>query len=139
MVKETGGKGPYCSLVLAVVVMKDVLVFICFAVNLEFTRMVSHRRQALCSRRNKFPDSLRARAVCETLGDVVQMQVTKSEGGMQLVRIMQPFVSLVLSAVWGVLAGYGMSAFTQWRPAWKSMAPLTHRLPQVLLLRCCSL
>lgn len=41
VVKETGGKGPYCSLILAVVVMKDVLVFICFALNLEFARMVS--------------------------------------------------------------------------------------------------
>ena len=40
VVKETGGKGPYCSLILAVVVMKDVLVFVCFAVNVEFTRMV---------------------------------------------------------------------------------------------------
>lgn len=42
VVKETGGKGPYCSLILAVVVMKDVLVFICFALNLEFARMVRH-------------------------------------------------------------------------------------------------
>ena len=41
VVKETGGKGPYCSLILAVVVMKDVLVFICFALNVEFARMVS--------------------------------------------------------------------------------------------------
>ena len=40
VVKETGGKGPYCSLVLAVVVMKDVLVFICFALILEFVRVV---------------------------------------------------------------------------------------------------
>ena len=42
VVKETGGKGPYCSLILAVVVMKDVLVFVCFALNVEFARMVSH-------------------------------------------------------------------------------------------------
>lgn len=40
VVKETGGKGPYCSLILAVVVMKDVLVFVCFALNVEFARMV---------------------------------------------------------------------------------------------------
>lgn len=40
VLKETGGKGPYCSLVLAVVVMKDVLVFVCFALNLEFVRVV---------------------------------------------------------------------------------------------------
>jgi len=45
VVKETGGKGPYCSLILAVVVMKDVLVFVCFAVNLEFTRMLQMSKE----------------------------------------------------------------------------------------------
>lgn len=35
MLREVGGKGPYCSLVMAVVVVKDVLVFVAFAINLE--------------------------------------------------------------------------------------------------------
>ncbi|KAK9793176.1 hypothetical protein WJX73_005312 [Symbiochloris irregularis] len=40
VLRETDGKGPYCSLVMAVVVMKDVLVFICFAINIEYVRVV---------------------------------------------------------------------------------------------------
>ncbi|KAL4419768.1 hypothetical protein ABPG75_006866 [Micractinium tetrahymenae] len=38
VVKETDGKGPYCSLVMAVVVVKDVLLFAGFAVNIELAR-----------------------------------------------------------------------------------------------------
>ena len=41
VLRETDGKGPYCSLVMAVVVMKDVLVFVCFAINIEYVRVVS--------------------------------------------------------------------------------------------------
>lgn len=51
VVKETGGKGPYCSLILAVVVMKDVLVFVCFALNVEFARMVRQWTLHFISRR----------------------------------------------------------------------------------------
>lgn len=40
MLRETDGKGPYCSLVMAVVVVKDVVVFLCFAINIEFVRVV---------------------------------------------------------------------------------------------------
>ena len=40
VLKETDGKGPYCSLVMAVVVVKDVLLFACFAVNMELARAV---------------------------------------------------------------------------------------------------
>ena len=32
---ETEGKGSFCSMVMAVVVAKDILVFCCFAINLE--------------------------------------------------------------------------------------------------------
>lgn len=35
VLKETEGKGSFCSLVMAVVVAKDVLLFCCFAINLE--------------------------------------------------------------------------------------------------------
>lgn len=35
VLKETAGKGSFCSLVMAVVVAKDILVFCCFAINLE--------------------------------------------------------------------------------------------------------
>lgn len=41
MLKETEGKGPYCSLVMAVVVVKDVLLFVTFAVNIELARAVT--------------------------------------------------------------------------------------------------
>lgn len=40
VLKETEGKGPYCSLVMAVVVVKDVVVFILFAITLEMTNLV---------------------------------------------------------------------------------------------------
>lgn len=41
VVRETDAKGPFCSTVLAVVVVKDVLLFICLAMNLEFANIVS--------------------------------------------------------------------------------------------------
>jgi hypothetical protein len=41
VLKETEGKGPYCSLVMAVVVVKDVLLFAAFAVNVELFKAVS--------------------------------------------------------------------------------------------------
>ena len=40
VLKETAGKGAFCSLVMAVVVVKDILVFCCFAVNLELSTVV---------------------------------------------------------------------------------------------------
>ncbi|KAL4856974.1 hypothetical protein ACK3TF_002671 [Chlorella vulgaris] len=40
VLKETEGKGPYCSLVMAVVVVKDVLLFAAFAVNVELFKAV---------------------------------------------------------------------------------------------------
>ena len=40
ILRETDGKGPYCSLVMAVIVVKDVIVFMCFAINIEFVRVV---------------------------------------------------------------------------------------------------
>jgi len=40
VLKETEGRGPYCSLVMAVVVTKDVLVFICFSLNIELSALV---------------------------------------------------------------------------------------------------
>lgn len=43
MLKETEGRGPYCSLVMAVVVTKDVLVFICFSLNVELSALVLPR------------------------------------------------------------------------------------------------
>jgi hypothetical protein len=51
VLKETAGKGTFCSLVMAVVVVKDILVFCCFAVNLELSTVVRplvHVRRPLC-------------------------------------------------------------------------------------------
>ncbi len=48
VLKETEGRGPYCSLVMAVVVTKDVLVFICFSLNVEISALVRLARQ-LCT------------------------------------------------------------------------------------------
>ena len=41
VLRETEAAGPYCSLVMAVVVVKDVLVFVMFATNLEVASVVS--------------------------------------------------------------------------------------------------
>lgn len=41
VLKEMDGKGPFCSLVMAVVVVKDVIVIIAFALNIELIRSVS--------------------------------------------------------------------------------------------------
>lgn len=40
VIRETDAKGPFCSTVMAVVVVKDVLLFMCLAINLEFANMV---------------------------------------------------------------------------------------------------
>ena len=40
VLKETAGKGTFCSLIMAVVVVKDILVFCCFAINLELSTVV---------------------------------------------------------------------------------------------------
>ena len=47
VLKETAGKGTFCSLVMAVVVVKDILVFCCFAVNLELSTVVSVSRAGM--------------------------------------------------------------------------------------------
>ena len=41
VLKEVDGKGPFCTLVMAVVVVKDVVVIVSFALNLELIRVVS--------------------------------------------------------------------------------------------------
>ena len=48
VLKETEGKGPYCSLVMAVVVVKDVLLFAAFAVNIELFRAVGGQACLCC-------------------------------------------------------------------------------------------
>lgn len=46
VLKETEGKGPYCSLVMAVVVVKDVILFATFAVNVELFKAVGKHEAA---------------------------------------------------------------------------------------------
>lgn len=40
VMRESDARGPFCSTVMAVVVVKDVLLFVCLAINLEFANMV---------------------------------------------------------------------------------------------------
>lgn len=54
---------------------------------------------------------------------------------MRVARIVQPFVSLGASLLWGMLSGVGVSAFVDWRPNWKSVAPLTRLIPPAVTLR----
>lgn len=49
VLRETEAAGPYCSLVMAVVVVKDVLVFVAFAANLEVVSAVRNRKTPLPS------------------------------------------------------------------------------------------
>ena len=41
VLKETEGRGPFASLIMAVVIVKDVVVFVCFAINIEMADAVS--------------------------------------------------------------------------------------------------
>ena len=57
VLKETEGRGPFASLIMAVVIVKDVVVFVCFAINIEMADVVSppvipsvnHRGLSCCS------------------------------------------------------------------------------------------
>lgn len=40
VLKETDGRGPFASLTMAVVIVKDVVVFVCFAINIEMANVV---------------------------------------------------------------------------------------------------
>lgn len=40
ILNEVSGKGPYCSLVMSVVIAKDLITFVTFAINLELVGMV---------------------------------------------------------------------------------------------------
>ena len=40
VLKETDGRGPFSSLTMAVVIVKDVVVFVCFAINIEMAHVV---------------------------------------------------------------------------------------------------
>ena len=44
MLKETEGRGAYCSLVMAVIVVKDVVTFLGFAINIELLQAVRASR-----------------------------------------------------------------------------------------------
>lgn len=50
VLKELDGKGPFCSLVMAVVVVKDVVVIIAYAINVELIRVVRRQLPHLTSR-----------------------------------------------------------------------------------------
>jgi Kef-type K+ transport system membrane component KefB len=45
VIKEVGARGPFTSLVMSVVVAKDVLVFIAFALNMEVARALQHTQE----------------------------------------------------------------------------------------------
>lgn len=40
VLQESGGKGPFCSLVLTVVIVKDVLTIVLFSINIELARVL---------------------------------------------------------------------------------------------------
>lgn len=48
MLKEMDGKGPFSSLVMAVVVVKDIVVIIAYAINVELIRVVSREVCSMC-------------------------------------------------------------------------------------------
>ena len=49
VLKELDGKGPFCSLVMAVVVVKDVVVIVAYAINVELIRVVGGLPRLLLS------------------------------------------------------------------------------------------
>ena len=46
VLKETDGRGPFSSLTMAVVIVKDVVVFVCFAINIEMANVVRNLSQS---------------------------------------------------------------------------------------------
>ncbi|PSC70125.1 monovalent Cation:Proton antiporter-1 family [Micractinium conductrix] len=79
VLKETDGKGPYCSLVMAVVVVKDVLLFACFAVNMELARAV------------------------------VSGKAAAADGSAALWLLVVPSVTILESVLLGVLGGFALA------------------------------
>ena len=55
MLKEVDAKGPFSSLVMAVVVLKDVLVIVAFALNIDIIAVVSGCRCAAYGRQWRAP------------------------------------------------------------------------------------
>ncbi|MEW5313225.1 MAG: hypothetical protein WDW38_004811 [Sanguina aurantia] len=85
VLKEMEGKGPFSSLVMAVVVVKDVVVIIAYALNVELIRVVG-------------------------LGERVPWQSSRvPTRGLKVFNIMLPILSVALSATVGVCGGLLLS------------------------------
>ena len=69
------------------------------------------------------------------LPNALQMEVSK--GGMKLMQILHPFVSLGSSILLGFGTGVGLHNLVQWRPSsvWRPVAPLARRMPSYVGVR----
>lgn len=106
MLKETGGRGPYSSLVMAVVIVKDVVVFVCFAVNIEMSDVVRSFPQP-----NLLPWCLPSFSALShhmhgnVDGGAFGQVMRKSGEGFGISILLEPVVSLAVSTVLGLMFG----------------------------------
>ncbi|KAK3232970.1 hypothetical protein CYMTET_56703 [Cymbomonas tetramitiformis] len=96
VLREVEGRGAFCSLTLSVIVMKDVLVIIMFALNLEFVRF---SEMVLPS-----PSNLDSNKDLQVVAD--EEHLAASFLHMQIARaVVTPFLSVLLSLLLGAIGG----------------------------------
>lgn len=116
VLKETGGRGPYSSLVMAVVIVKDVVVFICFAVNIEVSDVVRHHASILHQNFHLLLSGSGVPTGCSTsdidvgvscmIISCIGGQVMRKSGeGVGISILLEPVTSLAVSTVLGLMFG----------------------------------
>ena len=107
VLKETGGRGPYSSLVMAVVIVKDVVVFVCFAVNIEMSDVVRCRSHPALLPLGVIPLSVHCHISHMSMLTVRHWgQVMRKSGeGFGISILFEPVVSLAVSTVLGLMFG----------------------------------
>lgn len=116
VLKETGGRGPYSSLVMAVVIVKDVVVFICFAVNIEVSDVVRHHASILHQKSHLLLSGSGVPTGCSTsdidvgvscmIISCIGGQVMRKSGeGVGISILLEPVTSLAVSTVLGLMFG----------------------------------
>ena len=158
VLKETEGRGPFASLIMAVVIVKDVVVFVCFAVNIEMADLVSlsvtpfvnHRglphwspqscRLTTVPNQEELHNEMRgSQALAWRPFDVsrlawVAQVIKKAESGFSLTNLAEPMYSVFVSIMLGVL--YGISIGRIMATPSRYFNVILRHLPQGLGNRC---
>lgn len=123
VLKETNGAGPFCSLVMAVVIAKDALVFVAFAMNQELAA------GALRRRREPSAAAAAAAGAAGAIADDVSPSATKFSllSFKHRHALAAALFALLLSASVGSAAGAALSTLLKMKK--KRTAATTHRFP----------